>query len=334
MRPSSLLSCIAVWLIWAVPAQAWNSHGHRVIALSAYRTLTDAQKNSAHQILTKHPHFSTLLSQGRPTSVDTREWAFLQAAVWPDLVRPPPDFHGNPRTHDVYKFHRGVWHYVNYPYTMGRHPALLPPALPESTTVAEQVPKCIALVKSGGADSDLVAGTTAEQNRAVRLCWLLHLLGDMHQPLHTAALVDEVRFPASNHGDQGGNLLAVQTAPGRKPIKLHVYWDGLLGTDESYAEIAATAQSLANDPSLAKSKLGELVAHPTPADWLLESYMAAVSFAYLNGDLQPVKFDDGLAPGTAPVLDATVQARDRTAARRRGMLAAHRLSAVLQQCLP
>jgi hypothetical protein len=55
--------------------------------------------------------------------------------------------------------------------------------------------------------------------RAIDLAWTLHLVGDIHQPLHTTARVTA----SAPQGDQGGNLFLLD---GRN--NLHGYWDGLV----------------------------------------------------------------------------------------------------------
>ena len=40
-----------------------------------------------------------------------------------------------------------------------------------------------------------------DEEKAIYLTWLMHLVGDIHQPLHCAAVFSE-QFP---NGDKGGN---------------------------------------------------------------------------------------------------------------------------------
>jgi hypothetical protein len=68
---------------------------------------------------------------------------------------------------------------------------------------------------------------TSNEDRATAFAWILHLAGDIHQPLHTSARVttesDERR------GDQGGNLFTLAPAStGNPPLPLHSYWDGII----------------------------------------------------------------------------------------------------------
>ena len=55
------------------------------------------------------------------------------------------------------------------------------------------------------------------------LMYLIHLIGDIHQPLHNASLVDE-KHPK---GNLGGNDFLIETT--NSQIKnLHSYWDACL----------------------------------------------------------------------------------------------------------
>ena len=60
----------------------------------------------------------------------------------------------------------------------------------------------------------------SDAEKAVALCWILHLVGDMHQPLHNGTLFSRAYFPK---GDKGGNSINVQWA--NEQINLHTVWD-------------------------------------------------------------------------------------------------------------
>ncbi len=56
----------------------------------------------------------------------------------------------------------------------------------------------------------LKAADTSPAARALAVCWIMHLVGDSHQPVHTIALFSEHRF---SKGERGGNL--IKTAQSR-----------------------------------------------------------------------------------------------------------------------
>ena len=54
--------------------------------------------------------------------------------------------------------------------------------------------------------------------RAIALCWVLHLVGDIHQPLHTGSLYTASLFET---GDRGGNAIRIDDS------NLHSCWERL-----------------------------------------------------------------------------------------------------------
>ena len=135
--------------------------------------------------------------------------------------------------------------------------------------------------------------------RAVALCWVLHIVGDMHEPLH-AALWMSLRFPLT---DQGGNAAWVRAAPGAPPQKLHWFWDSVGGLGGRGADPDALAARIARD-------------HPDPDDpppadpraafagWVAHSRELARTDVYERGALRP-----GTTPACAPVLTTAYVAR-------------------------
>ncbi|MDX1943907.1 MAG: S1/P1 nuclease [Pirellulaceae bacterium] len=342
MRCFSWLT-LGLCLLLALPgsSRAWNATGHMVVARLAWSQLTPAQRQKAHELLKKHPHYASYLQAEKPAGVDEGEWAFLRSSIWADWIRPPKNFPpADLPTHAQHKFHRGPWHYVSVPYKPGDPvPASLPATLASPTDVLEQMAVAIDILKgTTTTDAGRAAQVSNEQNRAVRLCWLAHQVGDLHQPLHAISLVDAARFPDGNHDDQGGNRLAIRPDIGAEPTKLHTFWDALLGTDAHHDTVSAIAQSLASDPRFAASELTELTAHPSIQEWALESHVHAIESAYLKGTLPVATWDDFAAgritTTEVPVLGNGIERDARRLAQRRVVLAGHRLAKLVAESLP
>jgi hypothetical protein len=173
--------------------------------------------------------------------------------------------------------------------------------------------------------------------RALALSWLLHLVGDAHQPLHAVALFNAGRF---EFGDRGGNEILV---PGQGP--LHRVWDALLGDDSesatSYGAVSATVERWQRAP--------ELVSLAPPArreldveGWLDEDCTLARSNVYTPRVLAEVQDFENRRAGAQPaggarpddakpevVLDAAYQQQAALAAERRAVQAGARLGALL-----
>ncbi len=324
---------VALSVAWGpLPAWAWNDTGHFLVARIAFLQLLPAQREAIFRKLQKHPHYETLLVYRRPAEVTEMEWAFLRAATWSDYIRPPKNFSGEVSEHPKYKFHRGPWHYVNFPYRAGQMESALPrEPLAHETNILAQLDLTMRVLRGQEThDPGAVADLDADANQAVRLCWLFHLVGDLHQPLHAAALVDAKLFHDGEHGDQGGNLLAIRPDASSAPLRLHAYWDGLLGRDSRFESIRDLADQLTRDPALAPAKLPELTTHRHFRDWAAESYALAKTQAYLDGRLPRIRwadFDSGtIEAEKVPSYSAADAAKAHQLARRRVVIAGHRLA--------
>jgi hypothetical protein len=113
-------------------------------------------------------------------------------------------------------------------------------------------------------------GATAAQ-KLEALKFLVHFVGDVHQPLHCA-----------NDSDRGGNEKVVRFAkPGSHSttgtkIKLHALWDRLLEiqTKESARELASDLEQSITDSEVNSWQSG------TPTDWAWESFEIAHDAIY------------------------------------------------------
>lgn len=335
-----LAVAVALTIVMSEPARAWNDAGHMLIARIAWLRMSPEQRTQVSDVLKQHPHYDSYLTDKCPPDVAREEWAFLRAATWSDYIRPPKTLAAEKvATHERHKFHRGVWHYVNFPYRAGQSESALPrDPLPNETNILDQIDVSQKVLRKVlKSDPGAAAGVSHEANRAVRVCWLFHLIGDLHQPLHAVALVDDKLFPEGDHGDQGGNLLAIRADATAKPQRMHSYWDGILGYDSRFSAVCDFADLLSRDPTLAADKLEELATHKQPRDWAAESYVAAKTFAYLDGKLPLVVYADfdskKVAEDKVPVVSTLDGANSRTLARRRMVLAGNRLAETLNSAL-
>jgi hypothetical protein len=101
--------------------------------------------------------------------------------------------------------------------------------------------------------------------RIEALLWVVHLVGDVHQPLH-----------CSDNGDKGGNK--VNVVVGRKRQKLHAAWDtGLLYVEHAKpAELAADLLENECKTVPTETAVGPL----TPRAWAQEAFGVAKDFVY------------------------------------------------------
>lgn len=298
----SLTAAAALVIAAAAPgaAQAWNARGHMLVAAVAWAKMTPDTRSKVSVLLRQNPMYPRWVagvpSASRPVT------AFLRAATWPDLIRgrecaggvdPQPPAGGEtgvwrgPPGGICYLddgsspsgpaagrnlgyadmlLHR-YWHYKDLPFAA--HGAT-PPDPPEPNA-ATQIVAFREALRSG-----------TEAQKAYDLAWLIHLVGDVHQPLHaTARYVD-------GKSDNGGNGVKVCTTQPNCTLgsgqTLHSFWDGALGADGNLAAIRAEAGRLCNATAV-KRKLCD--PKPPGADdvidvdaWVTSSFELARSTAY------------------------------------------------------
>ena len=121
---------------------------------------------------------------------------------------------------------------------------------------------------------------TNPAERASALSWLLHLVGDIHQPLHVSDLFSK-QFPA---GNAAGTQEYVMDPVNDKPIPLHILWDSNIYRSTELDAVEQNAQELVK--KYPRSAFPELKGLEGPGDfekWARESYDVAVDFAYGYG---------------------------------------------------
>jgi hypothetical protein len=242
---------------------------------------------------------------------------FGTAATWPDLVRNQD----NPM-HTVYNHPN--WHYVDIPFVVDGQevPAEKPAEKPGPRNILEALPKNIA---------DLKSDSVSPSDKAIALCWVLHLVGDIHQPLHAASMYS----PAYPQGDQGGNAEAVLRDPPYpdSKTKLHLLWDELPGNFKSEDLEGYEAEGILNDPRYSRTALKDELAITDFDAWAKESQALAVKYAYLDGKLQsaPAKEDRSgkRGPTTIPGVPPGYLDQAEHIATRQVAIAGHRLADLL-----
>ena len=341
------------------PVSAWNEVGHMTVARIAWDKLSDGERSAVVAMLSHHPHLNELLLKGRPAHVAQSEWIFVRAATWPDSVRPPQQHHNEPmNSHSIHRFHHPTWHYANFEYRAGQRETALPDhTLPhagrvspgtghsapdpsslshsaESTDIIEQLDHSWQIIRGKEREySRPEIEFSQAEIRAIRLCWLMHLTGDIHQPLHVATLVDP-RIPLLQHGDEGGNKLAIRINQTSAPKKLHAVWDDLIGNNPHFDRVVQLAERITHDPQFAESRLPEFSSHKYSWEFAEESYQAAKEVVYQNGQIRFVPWASvesrEVAVDDVPVMPPSSLDRAHVVAQRRIALAGYRLSARLK----
>lgn len=197
------------------PIFAWDDAGHKISAFIAWQRMTPQARERATKILLAAPEDSDLsvfyLQDSRSAAAKQRE-LFMVAATWADIVR-------DRKFKERYeKYHHGNWHYADtfWSVTNGKI---------EYLKVDEEGGK--AVEKLYDFEKTLRDASESDAEKAIALAWILHLGGDIHQPLHTSARVTDLE----PKGDQGGNtfLLNPKETPRDRSENLHWFWDSIVG---------------------------------------------------------------------------------------------------------
>lgn len=245
------MKSLVLLLLLSAPAQAWNALGHKVIADIAWQELTPERRQEIVAIIRRHPRFDKDF-QDLESDWDT----FCHAATWPDIAR---GIRGPERE----KYDHPIWHYVNFPFTVDGFPAPkrnLSSNPKDNKAIAWNVMQATAFCQS------VIASDAPPKEKALAYCWLMHLVGDLHQPLHSTALFSD-RFP---DGDRGGNSIKLV-----KGNNLHSLWDGLLGRSHRPNDVRREVAQLKE-----RQELWQVDTAGDVPSWVKESHELAKSFVY------------------------------------------------------
>jgi S1/P1 Nuclease len=293
------------------PVLAWNPAGHMVTGSVAYDEL---QRNAPATvarvvaILRQHPQYESLWKPqlAGMSEPDQERYLFMLAARWPDDIR---------RNR---AFDRPEWHYIDYPYKPPGQPASVRAPAPPADNLVTAFQRNVAAIQSAAPESQ----------KAIALCWIFHLIGDAHQPLHTVSLFT-TQFPK---GDRGGNLFYISLYKPANPASsrtenLHAYWDSILLTNDHYG--AARQRAMALENAHPRRSLDELAKSQFETWVKTESFGLAVSTVYRRGSLK-----SGADRNRGAPLPRDYPAAAERVAERRVTLAGYRLADFLRTNFP
>jgi hypothetical protein len=262
MRLTTLLAALAIALCWPTSAHAWGALGHRLVARLAESQLDPATRTEVERLLA---------TEGLQSLADIANWADNLRELDPELGR-----------------RSSRWHYINLGELGCRYDA--DAACPGGNCVVEAISAQAAILGDR---------SRSDAERLQALKFVVHFVGDVHQPMH-----------GGNARDRGGN--GFQVSLHGKGSNLHALWDsGLLRSARLDEEDYLTRlQETAGEPQAA----GEEAA--TPVQWAERSCAIAVE-AY---------------PPKATIADAYL-AQHRPVAERQVRIAGRRLAALLADAL-
>jgi len=323
MRKLFTASFLIASMLIPQAAFAWHSPGHKTVAFIAYSNLTDSTRAIVDDLLKHHPNYNKW-TQGIPDDTPAHKrqrgfLAFMNAAVWPDDIKtdnlhvndncdPTPTNLGFSDT----KEHR-CWHFMDMPLSTDGTP-----------TEPAQEPN--ALVKIVEFRVTVGNKNLTPELRAYDLSWLIHLVGDIHQPLHSAS-----RFSQSlPHGDGGGNFykILIPFQGQNKPSDLHTFWDALPATpfneNDSPQAVSTLADSLMKEFKVNPAEINiasDSGAEQSVRGWIIESATLSEYFVYT--------LDSAKQGNSDPVVPVVYTNLAQGVARHRIAIAGYRLAAIL-----
>ena len=247
-----VLACVAGFALAPQSACAWGTEGHEIVAVVAMRLL---QANA--------PDVADKVTNMLATDTDNKLTAhdIAHEATWADAFRD----HGTKP-----KSATSNWHFIDVEiegadagnFTKGCDATITP----SGTAASDAPPKSCVVQKIKEFSDELGNPATTAAERLLALKYLLHFVGDVHQPLH-----------ASDHNDRGGNCVGVLFGRRTKPIKLHSYWDTIVVSAAVTGDLDDAAQdvlALATPENQAKWTSSD------PTVWAQESFDRAKDTAY------------------------------------------------------
>ena len=201
---------------------------------------------AGHQIvaLIAEDHLSPQAKSGVKELLGDAHISDAEVASWADQVRRE-------------RSNTGPWHYVNIPHDADSFDRARDGH--DGNNVVDAIEK----------QAKIVADKSAtREERAEALKFVVHFVGDIHQPLHCA----------DRNGDKGGNARLVFYPGARRAVNLHSVWDTSLLRDAMNGQrVLDYAGAL--DKRITESQRKEWT-KGTPEDWANESHRAAVDHAY------------------------------------------------------
>lgn len=273
-----------------VAALAWGDEGHKVIAHIAEHYLEPGARDQVQGFLAADRDILTASD-------------FASRATWADKYR----------SSAYAKTEK--WHYTDIEIDApdidsscyGRKP------LPSGMFASQGPPEACAVDKVMEFASELADPEIPLDERLLAFKFLLHLVGDIHQPLHSA-----------DHHDRGGNSIYVVLGARIRPINLHQYWDTeivhAIGRSPEFVANAMIEQFGDKFPTWSRG---------SPQDWAMEAFKEAREHVYRVGDRV------GEAKDGAPVyrIDQIYEDQAHLLARQQLTKAGMRLAATLNKIL-
>ncbi|MCB1180462.1 MAG: S1/P1 nuclease [Chlamydiia bacterium] len=241
-------------LLCGTPLFGWWDLGHMVVAKIAYDRLKPHIKEKVDHLISLIPEMAQ------------RSSFFISAACWADDI-----------TKEGLQAFRS-WHASPLPYDPE---GLLSPdkrdtmlALLKNRDIVFALQECVKTLKNPQA---------SDWAKALMLRFLIHLIGDIHQPFTCISLYNR-EFP---EGDRSGKDFIIEW--GHQKNSLHSYWDAICGLGVNHVERPLSGQGLKQIDEIAKAVIFYFPEEQFQMDqkinfssWQQEAYEVGEKIAYMG----------------------------------------------------
>jgi len=271
LNPRIILTTIFILGTFNSNLLAWDHPGHMTTAAIAFSEIEQARPDLIDKIgllFLAHPDTAPFwVAAGEAKGRERVRRMFIECARWADDSK----FRPNDRL---------TWHSARWAIVAEDAP-------PEARAAAaarngKPVGQAIEAVNLNFAMISNHESPPPE--RALGLCWVLHIVGDIHQPMHVSDLFS-TDFPT---GNAAATLSYVADPIGDTTMPLHILWDSNALRIPSLEEVDRAAREFPKKHP--RSSYPELATHPVGdpevfRKWAQESHKVAVDWAY---DIQTV----------------------------------------------
>lgn len=276
---------LATLLLCASPAAAWWEYGHETVARIAWLEISPATRAELRRLMARSALLETPTCSTR--TIETLSY-------WPDCIK----------TLGERFSYASSWHYQNVDIC---RPFDLAAPCRDGNCVSAQIDRQLRLL----ADRRVPA-----RERLMALAFLVHFMGDLHQPMH-----------AGDHGDLGGNRVQASYGVIAGRTNLHAIWDGMIA-DRALSTPPGGAESILSEVPAAERlamREGDLTS------WSREGWEVARDFAYGTLRADPCAAPPADAP--RPVMTAEITQRLIPVVRRQAARGGLRLARLLDEAL-
>jgi S1/P1 Nuclease len=242
MRVRAGIFALAAVLLLPGSLFAWWDDGHVIVARIAEAQLTPDARAAIKDLLGEN-------REGERNISDVR------ICTWADLIRSSGQLDRKYPKNES-------WHYINI--EMKTKPEDFKPD-PKGNDVLGAIERFKKVLKDPNA---------AKDDRKEALFFVVHFIGDMHQPLHTG----------NREGDLGGNLQPIKSVLGKSEdrLNLHKVWDGhLVAAERGELTVDDFAKRLISE---IKEKDRETWLQGDVKKWVWESHAVVVERVYKYSD--------------------------------------------------